>query len=75
MDIALATLRDAKLFDEVALYGSTLHLLAPEAASHVETVKQLLQAKQIRVQRAEQIEPSLEDAFIARLRSADQTSK
>lgn len=71
LDLALNALRDAQWFDEVALYGSNLHLLAPDAAARIETVKQLLAAKQIHVQRVEQIEPSLEDAFIARLRSAD----
>lgn len=75
LDIALNTLRDTKLFDEVALYGSTLHLLSPDAAAQIETVRQLLTGKNIRVQRVEQIEPSLEDAFIARLRSADRNSK
>lgn len=71
LDIALETLRGAKLFDEVALYGATLHLLGPDAASKIETAKQILQSKNIRVTRAEAIEPSLEDAFIARLRRAD----
>ncbi|RIK24938.1 MAG: multidrug ABC transporter ATP-binding protein, partial [Chloroflexi bacterium] len=71
LDLALNALRDAQWFDEVALYGSNLHLLSPDAATRIEMVKQLLAAKQIHVQRVEQIEPSLEDAFIARLRSAD----
>ncbi len=71
LDIALTTLRDAGLFDEVALYGSTLHLIGVNAAEHIETAKQLLQAKGVRVTRAHEIVPSLEDAFIARLRSAD----
>ncbi|MDL1897752.1 ABC transporter ATP-binding protein [Anaerolineae bacterium CFX7] len=75
LDLALNALRDAQWFDEVALYGSNLHLLAPDAAARIETVKQLLAAKQIHVQRVEQIEPSLEDAFIARLRSADRGRK
>jgi ABC-2 type transport system ATP-binding protein len=74
LDLALETLRDAQMFDEIALYGSTLHLLAPDAASKSETVKQLLTAKNIRVSRIEQIEPSLEDAFIARIRSADRNN-
>ncbi|MCG3139447.1 MAG: putative multidrug ABC transporter ATP-binding protein YbhF [Anaerolineae bacterium] len=75
LDLALNALRDAQWFDEVALYGSNLHLLSPDAAARIEMVKQLLAAKQIHVQRVEQIEPSLEDAFIARLRSADRSRK
>ncbi len=75
LDMGLTTLRAAGLFDEVALYGSTLHLLAPDAAQKIDAAKNLLQAKNVRVQRAAQIEPSLEDAFIARLRRADARSK
>jgi len=71
LDIALTTLRDAKLFDEVALYGSTLHLIGVNAVQNIERAKQLLQQNNVTVTRAEEIVPSLEDAFIARLRSAD----
>lgn len=71
LDIALTTLRDSKMFDEVALYGSTLHVIGVNAAQHIETAKQLLEAKSVTVTRAQEIVPSLEDAFIARLRSAD----
>lgn len=71
LDIALTTLRDAKLFDEVALYGSTLHLIGVNAAQHIETAKQVLREKNVAVTRAQEVVPSLEDAFIARLRSAD----
>lgn len=74
LDMGLTTLRAAGLFDEVALYGSTLHLLAPDAAHKIDAAKNLLQAKNVRVQRAAQIEPSLEDAFIARLRRADEAA-
>jgi len=74
LDMGLTTLRAAGLFDEVALYGSTLHLLAPDAAQKIDAAKNLLQAKNVRVQRAAQIEPSLEDAFIARLRRADEAA-
>jgi len=74
LDTALTTLRAANLFDEVALYGSTLHLIAPNAAQHIEEAKNVLQQKGITVTRAEVIEPSLEDAFIARLRSADKVA-
>ena len=74
LDRALDALRETKWFDEVALYGSTLHLLSPDAASRIEAMRQILESKNIRVLRAEQIEPSLEDAFIARLRSADKSA-
>lgn len=74
LDVALTVLRDAKLFDEVALYGSTLHLIGVDAAQKIRLAKQMLQANNVTVPRAQEIVPSLEDAFIARLRSADRAS-
>lgn len=74
LDVALMALRDANLFDEVALYGSTLHLIGVGAAEKIETAKQILRAAQVTVARAQEIMPSLEDAFIARLRSADRAT-
>ncbi len=71
LDVAFVALRDAKLFDEVALYGSTLHLIGTDASQKIEFAKNVLAAKNVRVTRAQEIMPSLEDAFIARLRSAD----
>lgn len=70
LDVALQVLRQANLFDEVALYGSTLHLIDSAAREKMSAAKKLLQAKNVTVTRAEEIVPSLEDAFIARLRSA-----
>ncbi len=74
LDIALGVLRDAKLFDEVALYGSTLHVIDTHAREKISAAKNLLQEKNIAVTRAEEIVASLEDAFIARLRSADRAT-
>lgn len=74
LDVALTVLREANLFDEVALYGSTLHLIGVNAAQQIETATNLLRAKNVRVDHAAQIVPSLEDAFIARLRSADRAT-
>lgn len=71
LDIALNSLRASALFDEVALYGSTLHLLSPDAADNIERARALLQAQGVTVKAAQVILPSLEDAFIARLRKED----
>ncbi len=68
LDLALTTLRGSGWFDEVALYGSTLHLLAPDAAEKIQATRELLRANGVKVNHAETILPSLEDAFIARLR-------
>ena len=75
LDVALGILRDAKLFDEVALYGSTLHLIDAHAREKISAAQNLLREKNVRVTRADEIVASLEDAFIARLRSADRMSE
>mgnify|MGYP000061769224 CR=1 FL=1 len=74
LDVALGILRDAKLFDEVALYGSTLHLIDAHAREKISAAQNLLREKNVRVTRADEIVASLEDAFIARLRSADRAT-
>ncbi|HEX9074929.1 MAG TPA: ABC transporter ATP-binding protein, partial [Anaerolineae bacterium] len=70
LDSALTILRDAHLFDEVALYGSTLHAIGADAADKIPQARARLQANGVTVTRAEAIAPSLEDVFIARLRRA-----
>ncbi len=71
LDPALAALRDAHLFDEVALYGSTIHAIGPDAAKRIPQVRAQLQARGITLTRAEPIAPSLEDVFITHLRRAE----
>ncbi len=71
LDMALPRLRDSHLFDEVALYGSTLHALSPDAANKIAPAVALLRDSGVNVTSAEAIVPSLEDVFIARLRSVD----
>jgi ABC-2 type transport system ATP-binding protein len=74
LDAALAILRSEGSFDEVALYGSTLHALAADAEEQRETAVRLLISKGIKVNSAEAILPSLEDVFISRLRSVDRAA-
>ncbi len=71
LDAALETLRGSGMFDEVALYGSTLHVLAADAAEKLPRALELLRGRGVRVESAEPILPSLEDVFIARLRGVD----
>ena len=71
IDAALPALRDAHLFDEVALYGSLIHAIGETAAANRIPAQDLLKAKGIAVRSAQVILPSLEDVFIARLRHAD----
>ena len=74
IDAALTALREAKLFDEVALYGSLIHAIGTDASERLAQAVDLLHDKGIAVKTAEVISPSLEDVFIARLRHADQES-
>lgn len=75
LDEALILLRDSKLFYEVALYGSTIHAIGTDAEAMIAGARAILEAKGVTVMRAEPIEPSLEDVFIARLQSVDRNSE
>jgi drug efflux transport system ATP-binding protein len=72
LEIALALLREARLFDEVALYGSTIHAMSVDAAGAIAPAVEALRAGGVTVSSAAQIQPSLEDVFISRLRRADE---
>lgn len=74
-DKALEALRQAKLFDEVALYGSLIHAMGTQAQAQVTRVRETLAAQGIALKSIETIVPSLEDVFIARLRSEDDASQ
>jgi len=71
IDTALPALREAHLFDEVALYGSLIHAIGENAAASILPARDALNAKGVAVKSAEVILPSLEDVFIARLRNID----
>ena len=74
-DIALTVLRDAKLFDEVALYGALIHAIGTEAGSKIPRAREILESHNVGVNSIEVIMPSLEDVFIARLRNVDTNDK
>ncbi len=71
LETGLTALRDARLFDEVALYGSSLHAIGADAAGKIPEVRNRLEASGVSATRVQVIAPSLEDVFIARLRRAD----
>jgi ABC-2 type transport system ATP-binding protein len=74
LNLALPVLRESRLFDEVALYGSTLHALGTYAPEVLPRALDLLRTRGIQVRSAELIAPSLEDVFISRLRMEDKKS-
>jgi ABC-2 type transport system ATP-binding protein len=71
---ALAVLRDAidagdLDVDEVELYGSLLHVRSGNILRQKNRIRSLIRKAGIRVLEMSEIEPTLEDVFIARLRS------
>jgi len=62
---AYAELKAEPLLSSVALFGSTLHLIAEDEAAARAAIAARLQARTIAVNGLERIEPSLEDAFVA----------
>jgi len=63
-------LRDAKslALEEVELYGSLVHVVAPEVAKKQREIKKILKRENIQVEDMAQIEASLEDVFIASMK-------
>jgi ABC-2 type transport system ATP-binding protein len=71
-EVALTALRAARLFDEVALYGTLIHVIGADAREKILSARDILHAHNVIVKSIQVIVPSLEDVFIARLRSINQ---
>jgi ABC-2 type transport system ATP-binding protein len=67
-DLAIPLLREAGLFDEVALYGTLIHVVTRDVLAHKPLIEEALRSKGINVTSVERIAPSLEDVFIASVR-------
>jgi ABC-2 type transport system ATP-binding protein len=67
-DIAVPALRALGLFDEVALYGSLIHVVAEDLESHRLLIGETLRGKGAGVRSMDLIPPSLEDVFISSVR-------
>jgi hypothetical protein len=63
---ALKVLRQIENLDEVALYGSLVHVVAHDVAAQQPLIENALREAQITVNSVNVIPPSLEDVFIAR---------
>ena len=78
-DVAIGVLRqltsppmggiEGGLFDEVALYGALIHVVADRVAEHKPRIAQALAGAGVSVQAMDVIAPSLEDVFIANVRN------
>ena len=66
---AVKVLRGASLpIEEVELYGSLIHVVAPDVKKHQRAIKRELRKANIRVHQFSVIEPSLEDVFISSMK-------
>lgn len=68
---AIPILRNLNLFEEVALYGSLIHVVTTNGQAHIPLIKQTLTHNGISVTSVERIAPSLEDVFISSAREAE----
>jgi ABC-2 type transport system ATP-binding protein len=68
---AIPLLRDLNLFEEVALYGSLIHVVTTDAPAHLPLIKKVLADSGLTVTSVERIAPSLEDVFISSAREAE----
>lgn len=77
-DLAMRALKAAQTsgrvtLDEVALYGAQIHAVVPDAQKYKRTLRELLEAEQIKVTAIEWIAPTLEDVFISSVTRASET--
>ncbi len=70
-ETAVKTLRQSKLFEEVALYGALIHVVAEGVADFQPQIAQLLQKEDVTIRSMDIIMPSLEDVFIASAREQE----
>jgi ABC-2 type transport system ATP-binding protein len=67
-DVAIAALRALGLFEEVALYGSLIHVVTQDPDTHEPVIAEHLRQIDVAVAAIDRIAPSLEDVFIASAR-------
>jgi ABC-2 type transport system ATP-binding protein len=67
-EAAILALRQLDLFDEVALYGALIHVIAENGENHKPTILNTLQDEGIKVASVDLIAPSLEDVFVSSLK-------
>jgi ABC-2 type transport system ATP-binding protein len=68
-DVAISLLRDMGLFEEVALYGALIHVVAEGVTEHKPRIAQALAEAGVQVRSVDVIAPSLEDVFISNVRN------
>jgi len=69
-DVAMVKLSQMGLFDEVALYGALIHVVAEGVMEHESRIRQALTEAGVQVRAIDVIAPSLEDVFISNVRNS-----
>jgi ABC-2 type transport system ATP-binding protein len=67
-DVAIITLRQLRVFEEVSLYGALIHVVTQDPDAHRALIERALHDKGVQVTSIDRIAPSLEDVFIASAR-------
>jgi ABC-2 type transport system ATP-binding protein len=67
-DKAIKVLQRMNLFNEVALYGALVHVVAEDVDKHQHHIRQALSEAGVDIRTLDIIAPSLEDVFIANVR-------
>lgn len=70
-DRAIPVLRQLGILEEVALYGSLIHVVSNNAGEHIPVINKTLAEHAVPVNSIERIAPSLEDVFISSAREAE----
>jgi ABC-2 type transport system ATP-binding protein len=68
-EAAMSVLRQMEGFEDVALYGTLIHVVAEDAASSKPRIAQALAEAGVQVQAIDAVAPSLEDVFISSVKS------
>jgi ABC-2 type transport system ATP-binding protein len=68
-DVAIGVLREMGVFEEVALYGAQIHVVAGEITQYKPRIAQALAEAGVEVHTMDVIAPSLEDVFISSVRN------
>jgi ABC-2 type transport system ATP-binding protein len=72
-ELAIGILREMGLFEEVALYGALIHVVAEGVEGHRPRIIQALAQAGVQVHTLDIITPSLEDVFISNVRNDGET--
>jgi len=72
---AMADIEKINGINEVALFGTGLHVVVQDATTAIAAIGKALEERAYRVDRVEQIVPSLEDVFVSLIEARDRAEK